>query len=577
MKLLKSLELVKINSRFRSIFLSGLIILGMLFSGIGHSKEWKIHPLETQASFQNAASKKGPFTVAYMPPATEFNFYLDVWKGIKSRSSATQNNSFMFAPQSDNPKIQMKMIEEVIRRQVDAIILATHDPLAAAPLVKKAVEQGIIVVLVNSDTTSFTTQVHAVVGYLQRPGTKKLGEYILKRIGSKKLAVGIIEGAPGYHTDERVGGFLDAIKGSSLEVVSSLNGKWNTEGGYNAALKMFKGKPNIKLVFAANDFEAIGVEEALTSLNISDVMLLGNDGDPAALERIDSGRITATVYTDPVGMGKTAMQIVLDSFKGKFKGGLVETPVVIVDQSNVEKYWKKPQEIANSNDQEIIAVSNELSYLTEKDGKGLYWDILREIYAPEGITLKVNIAPAKRAEMMVRSNQADLMLGALRGEIEGVLYPQWYYSADIISVIYKKSSFPNWQGQETLANKQVVWIRGYDYDQHLYTSVNKFEVSKGIQGLMMLQKNRTDFYLDNAFNLRSTIKAEEKRLHEAGFQIDDYKIQEILRIKQYIAFANTKKGARLMKIFDDRFPILLTSGKLKKMFEKWNFEPFPFK
>jgi len=554
-----------------------LSLLGSLYSATGYSETWKAHPLETQASFEKVISKKGPFTIAYMPPATEFNYYLDIGKGIKAQSLASQSHSFTFAPQSDNPEMQMKMIEEVIRRKVDAIILSTHNPELAAPLVKKAVDNGIVVVLINSDATSFTTPVHAIVGYSQHLGTKKIGEYIVKKTGpNSPLSIGIIEGSPGYHTTQRVGGFLKGIESSKLNVVSSLNGSWNTEGGYNAALKMFGKKPNIKLVFAANDFEIMGVSAALKSLKISDIMLLGNDGDSAALERIYTGELTATVYTDPIGMGEIAVNVVLDSLQGDFKGGFIETPTTIVDQANVEKYWAKPEKMKNSNHHQIVIVSNELPGLVEKSGEGLYLDIIREIYKPEEFTIILNLVPANRASNMVQRKIADIKLGSLKGELEGVLYPQWHYSADIISVFYRKYNVSNWKGQKTLKNKQIVWIRGYDFEQYLYVPMTAHEVTKGTQGLLMTIHDRTDFYLDSAFNIATLINENKKALSSTRYHSNNYNIQEVLRLKQYMAFSNTGKGVRLRKIFDDRFPKLLESGKLKSLFKKWGYEPFPF-
>jgi len=333
--------------------------LGFQTTAQDRSVRYKIEsPLETQASFNKIQQKSNkPIMVAYMPPATEFNYYLDIGKGIRSVCSVTGDKSFMFAPQSDNPSEQMKMIQEVIRQKVDAIILSTHDPKSAASYVKRAVDQGILVLIVNSDTPRFSTPVHAVVGYIQRAGTHKIGRYILEILGgNEKVKVGVIEGAPGYHSTERVGGFLDAIKETNFKVVSSLNGKWNTEGGNMAALKMFKAHPDIKVVFAANDFEIIGAVSALKTLNINNVFLLGNDGDPATFERIADERITATVNTDPVLIGKVAMQVVLDSISGKFKGGFVETPTIIVDDQGLNFIDKQDVILCRDDDKELYHI-----------------------------------------------------------------------------------------------------------------------------------------------------------------------------------------------------------------------------
>ena len=135
-----------------------------------------------QAGFDKLLYKEGKVPrVAYMPPATEFNYYIAIGEGIKDLAGETGVETFMLAPQSGaDINGQMGMLQDVISQQVDAIIISTHDENAAAPLLKRAVEQGIVVVIVNSDIPKFPTSIHAVVGYSQRKGTFKIGQFALK-------------------------------------------------------------------------------------------------------------------------------------------------------------------------------------------------------------------------------------------------------------------------------------------------------------------------------------------------------------------------------------------------------------
>jgi ribose transport system substrate-binding protein len=284
--------------------------------------------------------------VAYMPPATEFNYYIAIGEGIKAIAAEKGVETFMLAPQSGaDINGQMGMLQDVITQGVQAIILSTHDEHAAAPLVERAVDQGIAVVIVNSDIQDFPTPVHAVVGYSQRGGTRKIGDYALKLADGKPMKVGVIEGQPGYHSTERVGGFLDAIKGSDFDVVSSLDGKWNVEGGNTAAMDMLQAHPEIQLVFAANDYMIMGAALSAKALGHQGLVLLGNDGDTACLEEIAAGNVTATVNTSPFIMGQVALQVTLDVLDKEFPGGWVETPTQIVDKSNVLPILEEPAKL----------------------------------------------------------------------------------------------------------------------------------------------------------------------------------------------------------------------------------------
>ena len=90
-------------------------------------------------------------------------------------------------------------------------------------------------------------------------------------------------------------------------------------------MDILRAHPEINLIFAANDYMIMGAEKAANSLGQKDLILLGNDGDTAALEEIAAGTITATVNTTPYLMGRIALQVALNGLHGKFSGGCVET------------------------------------------------------------------------------------------------------------------------------------------------------------------------------------------------------------------------------------------------------------
>jgi ribose transport system substrate-binding protein len=301
-----------------------------------------------QASCQDVAYVAGePMRIAYMPPATEFNYYMAIGEGIKSQAEELGVETFMLAPQSGSDiEGQMGMIQDVMTQGVDAIILSTHDENAAAPLVQRAADDGIAVIIVNSDIPNFPTPVHGVVGYSQRNGTYKEGEYIVDLVGGE-AKVGVLEGLPGYHSTERIGGYLDyfADNAPGMEVVASLPTAWNVETGNTAMMDLLQAHPEVEVVVTANDYIAIGAAKAADALGREDVLIFGNDGDTTGLEDIAAGRWTATVNTTPYVMGQVVLQVAHDCLMGEYPGGWTETPTTIVDQANVAEFLCQPQNL----------------------------------------------------------------------------------------------------------------------------------------------------------------------------------------------------------------------------------------
>lgn len=302
---------------------------------------------EAQASCADITLEGESATVAYMPPATEFPYYMAIGEGLEARAEELGHEVFTLAPLEDNPEEQMGMFQDVLQRDPDAVVFGTHDEQAAAPLVEQIVDAGIAVATVNSDIPDFPTPIHAVVGYVQRDGTYKLGQHVAENYGTD-FQVGLIEGVPGYHSDERVGGFVDAIEEhEGFEIVERLPGGWNLEGGNDAGMDMLQSHPDIDLIFAANDYMAIGANTAAESLGRDDeILIFGNDGDTQGLEEIAAGDWEATVMTFPFDMGEETMQVMHDCLTGDALDSFFhEIPTEVVEEEEALELLRQPDRL----------------------------------------------------------------------------------------------------------------------------------------------------------------------------------------------------------------------------------------
>lgn len=287
-------------------------------------------------------------SIAYLPPTTAFTYYLAIGEGIEARAAGAGADYFILAPAQDDVSEQLGMLQDAATRGVDAIIMNTHDQSAAAPVVKAIADKGIAIILVNSDIPDFPTPVQAVVGYKQREGVQKTGEFAVEAAAGADVKFGVIEGGPGYFSDERVGGWMQGVESASnFTKVASVNGEWSVDGGNKAALDLVQANPDINVLFAANDYMAQGAVQALKALNRTDIVVYGSDGDTnSGLEEVAAGTIKATLNTSPFEMGQIAMQVALDCLSGAFAGGeFVESPGTVVDETNVNAILCKPEQL----------------------------------------------------------------------------------------------------------------------------------------------------------------------------------------------------------------------------------------
>jgi len=214
---------------------------------------------------------------------------------------------------------------------------------------------------------------------------------------------------------------------------------------------------------------------------------------------------------------------------------------------------------ATQNIKEVQIVSESWEDLTNKDGTGLYFDITRAIYEPLGIKVKIKLMPYNRSMSMVEKRQADAWLGSWVDEVAYAIYPKHYFDQDIVTAMYKKDKFPNFQGLESLKNKNVGWMRGYGYDEYLDESIVIHERNDRKSLLLSLEKDRFDFFLDDKDDMQEAI-------NHIKFNTAKYTFLEIMKFKLYPAFRSDRRGKELKQIWDERFKILLKDGTLKKIY-----------
>ncbi len=305
-------------------------------------------PLAEGSQFTGAIAYQAgkPVKIAYLPPVIN-PYYGAIEQGAKAKAAELGVEMVTLSPAGDSDIAgQMKQLQDVAVLGFDAVILSTHDENAAGPLVKNLTDAGIPVIIFNSDIAKFPAPVSAVVGYNQRKATHALGDYIAKKFnGTAK--VGVLEGQAGYHSTERIGGFLDAFKPfPGMEVVSSLPTTWDADTANAATLDMMQAHPEVNLIVAANDFEAIGAAKALQSLNRTDVEIYGNDGATEGLEQIAAGLWQGTSNTVPYTMGEITMQVAMDVLNGVYPGGYLETPAIQTYTDDVARFLCHPESLS---------------------------------------------------------------------------------------------------------------------------------------------------------------------------------------------------------------------------------------
>ena len=214
---------------------------------------------------------------------------------------------------------------------------------------------------------------------------------------------------------------------------------------------------------------------------------------------------------------------------------------------------------------QVRLVSEQWQAYTEADGSGLAWDVLRKVFEPVGVKVRVQSAPYSRAVGLVKRAEADAWVGSYKQEDPENLYPRWHFDMDHIYALGLSSSpVPT---AENIGTYRLAWVRGYDYDRYLPNVKNGREVQRRQGILPMLEHDRVDFYIDALTEVDFVLSQspQPQRLRRT----------HIAELPLYLAFASNESGRALCELFDQRMAQLVRSGELKPIFEQWK-QPYPF-
>ena len=232
---------------------------------------------------------------------------------------------------------QVAMIEQQIGAGCDAIIVAPNDAGAASGALASSI--GVIPVL-SVDTNVGIEGQTSFVGTSNVDAAKQGGLWAAEQAGEGAKAV-IIYGQEGDNTSNmRREGYQKACDEAGVEVLAALSGQNTTDGATKTMEDMLSAHPGeIDIVLCHNDDTAIGAMNACKNAGVSDVIIVGFDGNASAVDLILAGDlIKATVAQQPYEMGYQAVEAAVEVLNGGTVESVINAPVEVVTAENGQAY-----------------------------------------------------------------------------------------------------------------------------------------------------------------------------------------------------------------------------------------------
>ncbi len=217
---------------------------------------------------------------------------------------------------------QMNLVEQMIAQRVNAIVIAPADSKAIVTVLKRAKEEGILVVNIDNKLDADVLRQAGLtipfVGPDNRAGARRVGEALAKTLqpGDK---VAIIEGVPtAFNGQQRRLGFEDAMKAAGMSIVTVQSGNWEMEKANNVAAAILTEHPDLKALLCGNDSMALGAVAAIQAAGkAGKVLVVGFDNIGAIRPMLADGRVIATADQHADQLAVFGIEAALKILKGE--------------------------------------------------------------------------------------------------------------------------------------------------------------------------------------------------------------------------------------------------------------------
>ena len=266
----------------------------------------------------------------------------DIWRDWQNSEMTLESTlhdgvELRFKTARDDSKRQIEQIDSLVESGIQLLIVAPNQLASVTPAINRAYDKGIPVIVFERKTdspkyTAFVSADNYEIGRI-------MGDYVAMRLKGKGRVLEILGLKGSSPAEERHKGFTDALRGTDIEIVASLQSDWTEEKGYETVKNYTGSLEDIDLVFAHNDRSALGARRAFIEAKIIPLPLFcGIDGLPGkygGIQMVRDGILDAS-YIYPT-RGDQLLQLALDILNGEHyeKETVLTSAIVTSENANV--------------------------------------------------------------------------------------------------------------------------------------------------------------------------------------------------------------------------------------------------
>lgn len=251
-------------------------------------------------------------------------------------------SNFYFYDGLSDPVTQISLMDTAISQGCTHIVFLPAEAAGSAPVLDKAKEKNIPVIVVNSRTTNTNDLAAAYVGSNDVQAGEIMAQFVMSQIPAGG-GWGHIQGPIGNSAQlERGQGIHNIMdKAANWKMLDEQPGNWLGEVATRFAEDWrTKYGTGLNAIICDNDDMSSAAQNVMNAAGRNDIICIGVDGNPGPLSMIKSGDLKATVYQDGIGQVSKGIDLAVELIKGNQIPRESWIDFVLVTKDNVEQYLK---------------------------------------------------------------------------------------------------------------------------------------------------------------------------------------------------------------------------------------------
>lgn len=327
--------------------------VGMLAGCGGKTEEPAADAAATESTTTDTEATKatsGDIKIAYMAKNVVDAFHVGMNGYVGEQLDKLKEEGLITGWQlfdaTTDPAIQVSELEDAINNGFNFFLLQPCEAAGSDPVVLRCAEEGFPCVVINSTTESTMEKATGYSGSDDELAGEMMGDYINEKV----------PGAGTYvHMMGVVGSSAQIQRGAGIEKTMTADKGWTNGGDYAAewlaekavgfatdAITQYGDK--LTAIVCDNDDMSSAVQAYCNSVNRSDIVCIGVDGNEGPLTMVKEGTLGATVYQDGIGQCDYAINTITRALLTGNTDGVemfkTDIPFVLVTSENVDQYLK---------------------------------------------------------------------------------------------------------------------------------------------------------------------------------------------------------------------------------------------